>query len=224
MTYGRDDSAFDHALIAAAFSVMAERGWRGLTVAEAARRAGLPLDQARRRFPDRFAILSVFGRQADEAALARPLPGGEIRDRLLDILMRRIDVLQLHRQGMLALLTAVPFDPVLALFLTRRNRASMGWLLEGAGIPSGGILGGLRIKGLLTVWLWTIRAWSRDETEELGPTLAALDVALERAEQFAALLPSVQPVGSEADEEDAGVHAAPEQRVAVPPDDPPPPA
>ena len=73
--------------------------------------------------------------------------------------MRRIDALQVHRAGVLALLRALPADPPTALLLALATRRSMRWMLEAAGIPTRGIHGELRVKGLVAVWLWTIRAW-----------------------------------------------------------------
>ncbi|MBW4092764.1 MAG: hypothetical protein HIU82_16905, partial [Proteobacteria bacterium] len=64
-----DASEFDRALIASAFTLAGEQGWARFSVAEAARRAGLPLDRARGRFPGRRAVLAGFGRMADQAAL-----------------------------------------------------------------------------------------------------------------------------------------------------------
>ncbi len=118
-----DDAEFDRALIAAAFQVAAEQGWRRLSVAAAARAGGLPLPRARERFPGRAAILLRFGRLADQAALADAPSEGPIRDRLFDLLMRRIDALQSHRGGVLALLRALPSEPPFALLLGSRHAA-----------------------------------------------------------------------------------------------------
>ncbi len=180
-----DDAAFDRALIAAAFQLAAENGWRGVSVAAAARAAALPLARARERFPGRAAVLLRFGRLADQSALAEVPNDGSARDKLFDLLMRRLDTLQAHRAGVLALLHALPTEPPTALLLTLATRRSMRWMLEAAGIPTRGVNGELRVKGLLTVWLWTIRAWRSDESEDLSATMAALDAALRRAEQAA---------------------------------------
>src|SRR4051794_12496068 len=180
-----DDAAFDRALIAAAFQVAAETGWRSASVAAAARAAGLPLVRARERFPGRAALLLRFGRLADQSALAEVPPDGSARDKLFDLLMRRIDALQSHRAGMLVLLRALPAEPPTALLLTLATRRSMRWMLEASGLPTAGINGELRVKGLVAVWLWTVRAWRSDESEDLSATMAALDVALNRAEQAA---------------------------------------
>jgi hypothetical protein len=39
--------------------------------------------------------------------------------------------------------------------------------------------------GLTGVWLATIRAWARDDSPDMGATMAALDSALDRAERIA---------------------------------------
>jgi len=180
-----DDAAFDRALIAAAFELAAEKGWRAASVAAAARGAGLPLPRARERFPGRASVLLRFGRLADQAALAEVPADGSPRDKLFDLLMRRIDALQAHRAGVLALLRALPSEPPTALLLALATRRSMRWMLEASGISTGGVNGELRVRGLLAVWLWTIRAWRSDQSEDLSATMAALDSALRRAEQAA---------------------------------------
>lgn len=183
-----DDTEFDRALIVATFDDIAAHGWRRVSVARAARAAGLPLDRARLRFPGRGRVLLRFGRLADAAALAGPPAEGNIRDTLFDMLMRRIDVMQAHRAGMVALLRALPADPATALLLASASLSSMGWLLEAAGVSAAGPLGQLRCKGLLAVWLWTLRAWERDDSPDLAATMAALDTALARAGRAAAWL------------------------------------
>jgi ubiquinone biosynthesis protein COQ9 len=182
---GMDDSAFDTALVDAAFALGAEKGWRHVSAAEAARHAGLDLAKARLRFPTGGSILRQFGRLADAAALKGALDEGSVRDKLFDILLRRFDYMQSHRAGVLALLRALPACPPLALALAEFNLTSMGWLLAGAGVDATGLRGAARKRGLLLVWLYGVRTWARDESEDLTATMAAVDKALARAEAFA---------------------------------------
>ncbi len=176
-----DDTAFDAALVASAFSLAGDRGWPEVSVTTAARAAGLPLDRARGRFVGRGGILGRFGRLADQHALAQASEDGSNRDRLFDLTMRRIDFLQTHREGVLALKTFLPRDPGLTMMLGLATMASMAWLLEAAGVPARGWRGDLRTKGMLAVWLCALRAWERDTSEDLSATMAALDKALDRA-------------------------------------------
>ncbi len=212
-----EDVRFDAALIAAAFRLAAEQGWRAVSVAAAARAADLPLARARERFPGRAAILLRFGRSADQLALSDTPAEGTARDRLFDLLMHRIDALQAHRTGVLALLHALPGEPPIALLLALATRHSMRWMLQAAGLSTRGLRGEMRVKGMVAVWLWTMRAWRTDETEDLSATMAALDAALRRAEQAAEFLgwggrPS-KPA-SDAAEQDSGSTATPPDPAA----------
>jgi len=83
----------------------------------------------------------------------------------------------------LALREYLPLRPGLTLMLGAATAGSMAWLLEAAGIPAGGVRGNLRVQGLTAAWLYVMRAWQSDESEDLGGTMAALDRALDRAVQ-----------------------------------------
>ena len=193
---------FDSALIASFFRVVADKGWDQASVAEAARAAALSLAEARARFPSRGAVLLRFGRQADQAALTDVPADGSVRDKLFDLLMRRFDALQAHRPGVTALLRALPSDPPAALLLACATRRSMRWMLQAAGVSTAGLRGQLRIRGLVAVWLWTLRAWERDDSADLSGTMAALDAAMRRAERLAGWLSGgfrAAPAGSEGD-------------------------
>ena len=190
-----DDTEFDQALIDSAFTLAGVSGWDSVSVAAAARAADLPLERARARFAGRDTILLRFGRLADQLALTDALIDGSARERLFDILMRRFDALQARRAGVLALLRALPGNPPLALGLAAATNASMAWMLEGAGISSTGVRGGLRTKGLTAVWFYTLRAWQRDDSADLSATMAALDRALEMAAQASSYVEGGGPRG-----------------------------
>jgi hypothetical protein len=183
-----EDADFDHALIAAWMALAADSGRHLPSVAAAAQQAGLPLERARGRFASRASVLMRFGRIADEAALTGAVSEGPVRDRLFDTIMRRIDLFQTHRAGVLAVLRLLPGMPPQALLLGVATERSMRWLLDASGVRTSGITGALRVRGLIAVWLWTLRAWQRDESADLSTTMAALDRALGQAERAAGWL------------------------------------
>ena len=188
-----NDTDFETALVTAAFRLAGEEGWLSVNVVKAARAAGLSLGVARERFPSRDSILLRFGRLADQAALLDAPSEGPVRDRLFDLLMRRFDMLQAHRAGVTALLRALPSDPPTALLLACATRRSMGWMLQAAGVTATGARGGLAVSGLMAVWLWAVRAWERDQSEDLSGTMAAVDTALQRAEWLSSWVRGNQP-------------------------------
>jgi hypothetical protein len=217
-----EDTAFDQALVAAAFEQASLTGWRGLSIVDAARAADLPLDRARVRCPGPAAVLMRFGLMADQAALAQPVTEALPRDRLFDLLMHRFDVLQQHRPGMLALLRYLPSDPALALALSAATGRSMAWMLEAAGVSAAGLTGRLRTAGLVGVWLYALRAWKDDDSVDLATTMSALDKALDQAEKMAGALPGGAPVSEPPNPPPPADDAVVDMIAANPPPPPPP--
>lgn len=191
------DSDFDSELIAAALTIAGEKGWRHVSAAAAARAADLPLTTARARFPSRHHILLRLGMLADQAVLTEVPQEGSVRDRLFDLLMRRYDAFQAHRAGIVAIMRALPWDPPTALMLTCATRRSMRWMLNAAGVETAGLIGECKVRGLVGVWLWGLRAWEKDDSEDLTATMAAVDSALERAEKAAIWLGAPRPAPTE---------------------------
>jgi AcrR family transcriptional regulator len=191
---------FDQALIAAAFRLAADAGWARMTIADAARSAGLSLAEARVRFPGKRALLLRFGQLLDQAALSGASGEGSVRDQLFDLLMGRFDAMKPHRDGMRALVRYLPCDSGTAMLLSCATKRSMRWMLQAVGQPTTGVRGALRVRGLLAVWAWTMRTFERDETEDLSATMAALDTALGRAHQAAAWLSGGRARDADGDE------------------------
>lgn len=178
----------DLKLVAGLWQVVARHGWDGMTRLRVATAAGVPVAELRRRCPTPVHLLCLHERVADQLVLAGTVPdqGGAVRDRIFDVLMRRIDAMQPHRAGILRLFEDLRRDPLLALALLAALPRSMAWMLEAAEVPAPpGALGALRVQGLTAVWLATVRAWTKDEGADLGATMAALDRALDRAGQVA---------------------------------------
>jgi AcrR family transcriptional regulator len=185
---GPAPDATDARLVAGLWRVIAAHGWDGLSMLRVATQAGVPPAELRRRCPTPLHLLALHGRVADQAVLEGTVPGqgGAARDRVFDVLMRRIVAMQPHRAGILRLFDDLRADPLLALALLAALPRSMAWMLEAAEVPARrGPLGLVRVNGLTAVWLATVRAWTRDDNPDLGATMAALDRALDRAGQVA---------------------------------------
>lgn len=177
----------DEALVAALWRVIAAHGWAGLTMGRLAAESGQPMSALRARLPSRLDALALHGRVMDQAVLAGTIPGqgGAPRDRLFDVLMRRLDAMQPHRAGLLRFLKEMPREPGLAALLAPRLVLSMRWMLDAAEIEGDAPRRRLLALGLTGVWLGTVRAWAEDGSEDLGHSMAALDRLLDRAGQVA---------------------------------------
>jgi AcrR family transcriptional regulator len=180
-------------MTAAALALASERGWRAITLSQIAERANVSLFDAYRSVPNKTVLLFRLIEHSDRAVLS----GGaatmtdSARDRLFEVLMRRFDSLQSRRQGAVAILRDLQLDVAAMLCLLPRFASSMAWMLETAGLPSVGLAGSLRIKGLALVYLNALRVWVEDDSPDMARTMAAVDKGLRRAEQLARCLPNI---------------------------------
>jgi AcrR family transcriptional regulator len=179
------------AAIDAAMNLAAVQGWRETTLHDIAAEAKISLAELYGVFPSKVSLVIAILRDADAAVLrgTDDFKDEPVRDRLFDLIMRRFDALQPHKHGLRAVIRDASRDPMQAACLSCALRRSLKWMLEAAGLPSSGLLGLARIKGLGAVYLATLRVWLNDDSEDLGTTMAALDRNLKRAEQLANLMP-----------------------------------
>ena len=177
-----------HRIVNAALTLAAERSWRDISLEEIAKRARVRPERLRQSFPSKTAILAAFVQQV-EASVVSDIDdfeaGDSARDRLFEVLMGCFDVLAKYRDAVSRLAADLPRDPVTAIELVPIFLPSLGWALEAADIPSKGLAGCLRIKGLALVWLATLRVWLDDESPDKARTMSALDRNLRRAERIA---------------------------------------
>lgn len=174
-------------LVNAALRLIAEHGWRRLSMATIAAEAGLPILTLYRTFPSKPAILCAFSRRIDETVLAVPPeadPDERPRDRVFDLLMRRFDALRPHRDALEVLGRELPGDPVTALALGAALLRSMAWMLEASGIATDGLRGVIAVKLTAAAYAATLRVWRRDDTPDLAQTMAALDRRLRGIERW----------------------------------------
>ena len=184
----------DH-VIDTAMRLAAERGWRGLALAEIADAAKLPLSKVYPVFPSKAAILSAFSRRIDAAVLAAEEAGareGGAHDRLFDALMRRFDALKPYREALANIVFDQACDPLAALCGLCRLERSMACMLEAALLSAGGLRGALRIKALGCAYLATMRVFLRDDSPDMAATMAALDRNLRRLDRLAGMCSRVQ--------------------------------
>ena len=153
-------------------ALIAEQGWRGVSLAAVAEAAGLTTLQVYRIFPSKAAILAGLFRRIDEAVLAAPLEaedGERPRDRVFDLLMRRFDALQPYREGLGRLRRELPFDPPSALCAGAALLGSMRWMLDGAGIATAGIGGIVAVKLTAAAYLAAAHTLDGRRLARFGP-------------------------------------------------------
>lgn len=177
------------AIVEALLELAGEREWDDITISDVATRANLSLSTFREYFPSKGAILSVFFRQIDKTVLdaaGDDLVGEPAKERLFDVLMRRLDALTPYKLGVEGIYDWTRRDPIAAAAINRLSVNSMRFMLEAAGIDSEGPVGAVKLQGLALAFGRVLPVWFRDKDADLAETMAALDRELTRGERFVA--------------------------------------
>ena len=178
-------------IIAAFLALLAEKPIEQIGFSEIAKEARVSLGQLRDAFASPLAILAAHIKATDRAVLAEDLSDmaeEPPRERLFDVLMRRLEVLAPHREAVRSLLRSARRSPPLALALNGLAVRSQQWMLSAAGINASGPRGMMRAQGLALLFASVLRTWVRDDDPGLARTMAALDRALARGQRFAGFL------------------------------------
>lgn len=178
-------------IIAALLALLAEKPFETIGFADLARQAGVSLAQLRGEFASTFAILAAHVAAIDRAVLAADsgdMAEEPARERLFDVLMRRLEMLAPHRQAVRSLIGSARRHPPLALALNRLAVRSQQWMLSAAGVDAIGPRGLVRAQGLAVLFASVLRTWIDDDDAGLARTMAALDRALARGQRFAGFL------------------------------------
>ena len=191
----RTRAASGDAAIAAAMGLFAERGWQDTSLASIAETAGMSFPDLHALFPSKTAVLRAFLSGVDRTVLATaPEDGASVREALFELMMRRFDALQPHRAAMQCLARDLPRDPAAAACVAMRVCSSIGAIAERAGVATTGPLGAMRIKALVGLHAWVVRAWLADDSADMARTMKALDKGLERLEAIAQSFPGARPL------------------------------
>jgi len=178
-------------IIEAFMLLLAEQPIERIGLAEIAERAGVTLADLRGEFGTPLAILGAQVKELDRKVLAEVDPDMDEespRERLFDVLMRRVELLAPHREAVRSLLRSARRDPPLALALNAMAVRSQQWMLTAADIGASGPKGMLRAQGLALLFANVLRTWADDDDDGHAKTLAALDRELARGQRFAGML------------------------------------
>jgi AcrR family transcriptional regulator len=179
------------AIVNAFLVLLEEKRFEEIGLNEVAARAGVSLAELRDRFSSTMGMLAAYIKQVDRQVLA----GGDAdmaeeppRERLFDVLMRRIEALTPRKQAIRSLMRSARVNPGLALALGCAGTRSQQWMLTAADIDASGPRGMIRAQGLAMLYARVLRVWVDDDDPGLARTMAALDRELARGQRWSGLL------------------------------------
>ena len=169
-------------------ALLMQHPFEDIGLAEVAGRAGLKLSALRAEFGSTLAIWAAHIKDMDNAVLSADtadMAEEPLRDRLFDVLMRRIEAMTPYREAYRTMMNSARRNPPLALALNAIAVRSQVWMLEAAGISASGARGALRAQGGAVMFARAVKAWLDAEDEDANDkAMAALDKGLASAERW----------------------------------------
>jgi AcrR family transcriptional regulator len=178
-------------IIAAFMTLLADKPIEQIGFAGIAREAGVSLVELRDLFGSTLAILAAQIKETDRAVLAADaadMAEEPPRERLFDVLMRRLEVLEPHKAAVRSLTRSASRNPGLAFALNGLAVRSQQWMLTAADIDAAGPRGMVRAQGLAILFASVLRTWVDDDDPGHARTMAALDRALARGQRWSGFL------------------------------------
>src|SRR5436305_2917614 len=178
-------------IVTAFLALLGEKRFEEIGFGDIAARSGLTLANCRAEFGSTLAIFAAHMKELDRKVLASG--SGDMaeeppRERLFDVLMRRVEALAPHREAVRSLMKSAQCNPGLAFALNSLAVRSQTWMLTAADIDAAGLRGMIRAQGLAMLFASVLRTWVDDQDEGLARTLAALDRALARGQRWSGML------------------------------------
>jgi AcrR family transcriptional regulator len=181
-------------IIGAFMGLLAENPFEQIELAEVASRADVSLSELRDEFGSLMGIVGAHIKEIDRVVLDGVDPDlaeEPARERLFDVLMRRLEVLTPHRAALRSLSRSAMCNPGLAFAFNGLAVRSQRWMLTAADIDSSGPKGFLRAQGLALLFACVLRTFIDDDDPNLSRTMAALDKELERGQRWSGFLDDV---------------------------------
>lgn len=185
-------------IVAAFMALLAKMPIEQIGFGDIAQEAGVSLSQLRDKFGSKLAILAAQMKEIDRQVLAgasADMADEPPRERLFDVLMRRMEALSPHKDAVRSLTRSARRNPGLALALNRMAVRSQQWMLTAADISASGPRGMLRAQGLACLYASVLRTFVDDDDPGHAPTMAALDRALARGQRWSGFLDDACRIG-----------------------------
>lgn len=165
------------------------KGWKHFSFTRVAETTKTPVSKLYDRFQCRSQVPQEVIKRVNHGMLeeleGEAFEEATAREVIFEILLTRLEVATPYKNFIRVLWKEWPADVLSALMVASQGVGSMGWVLDRAGLNTTGIGGLLRLQGLIGLYLWTVKEWLNDETEDMSKTMATLDQGLERVERIA---------------------------------------
>ncbi|WP_068086309.1 hypothetical protein [Polycladidibacter stylochi] len=159
-------------------NVMGEVNYTEIQFSDIAQRCEMSLAEVHTCYRSRDELLSAFLHKVDQEVLANidsDMAEEPARERLFDVLMTRLDIMEKYRKAFANICREARCEPFLACRLMSLQSSSMFWMMAGAGIEVSGFRRQAMARALMVGFNRVVRQWLKEEDGNNAKSMAEMD-------------------------------------------------
>lgn len=173
-------------LIDTAISELLCGRWDSINMRSISKKSKIKLDQVLKISNSKEELLDLWSQSINFKILDKisleEFKESTIKDRILELMLCRFDVLSGHRREMTALVALARKNAIESVRALGRIKQSMQYILNLSGAEYPGKIGILKIKILSLIWLVTFKEWYEFKEDDNSVIMSNLDRRLTLAE------------------------------------------
>ena len=176
-------------LIDTAISELINGRWEQLTIKVLSTKTKIKVSQINKISSSKEGLLDLWSQNINlkilEKVTIQELEEVNIKERILELMLCRLDVLNEHKQEILALMKLARKNGIESIRAFERIKKSMQYILNLSGAKMAGKKGALKIIVLSLIWVITLKDWSElKEDDDDSSVMSKLDKRLLIAEKL----------------------------------------
>ena len=175
-------------LIDTAISELINGRWEQLTIKVLSTKTKIKVSQINKISSSKEGLLDLWSQNINlkilEKVTLQELEEVTIKERILELMLCRLDVLNEHKKEILALMKLARRSGIESIRAFERIKKSMEYILNLSGAKIAGKMGALKIIVLSLIWVITFKEWRDSEEDDDSSVMSKLDKRLSIAEKL----------------------------------------
>ena len=165
-----------------AFKELLEGNWKKLNIKSLSLKSKLSLEETLSIITSKEELLDIWSHEINLKIMnlvsAKELKDVSKKDRILELMLCRLDVLEDYRTEIFSLITLSRENTLETFMAWSRINKAMKYIMNISNIDTNGKKGMLKIKVLSIIWIITIKEWQQSKTKDNTFVMSNLDKRL----------------------------------------------
>ena len=171
-----------------AFKELLEGNWKKLNIKSLSLKSKLSVEETLSIITSKEELLDIWSHEINLKIMnlvsVKELKDVSKKDRILELMLCRLDVLEDYRTEIFALMTLSRENTLETCMAWSRINKAMKYIMNVSNIDTNGKKGMLKIKVLSIIWIITIKEWQQSKTKDNTFVMSNLDKRLTKIDKL----------------------------------------